>query len=417
MIKINKRLLALMVTGSLALAKVPHAKAEIKTEGDILQTTSSVSLHTDTSVHSKKIMLIPRDEYIFRFLSYDNGWAVIRYGDHIGFIKSSQIKDLTGENIYPSLEFEEITKDLQITENTYLYREPYENSKRITSILKNSIVKVIAKSNNGWYLIKSNNTFGFVFESYLKEVDVEYNDYVDADMRTRVRLNPSLDSESYGFIYSGDEYQILEENDEWYKIDYNGTEAYIMKKMTEKLSHAPIEYQKIIYFENGAPLLNDTNNSSEIIDFVEKGQTAEVINETGDFYYVHTFDNTGYIKKNYVSELTGLNIVVDTSSQKMIVYDDNKIVVKSAIYTGKDTMGTFQVTNKEENHLINDDLTPKYWVQYDNNYGLYDIVINNIQGEREELENNNQGNVSMDELSAEKVYKLVNVGTKVIIHK
>ena len=43
MIKISKKLLALMVTGSLALANAPHAKAEIRTEGDILKTTSSIS--------------------------------------------------------------------------------------------------------------------------------------------------------------------------------------------------------------------------------------------------------------------------------------------------------------------------------------------------------------------------------------
>ena len=419
MVKVYKKLLTLLATSTLALASPPNIKADIHTEGDIIKLSSTNNLHNETKLTGKKICQIPQNTIIHRILSYDNGWNLVRYDNHIGYIFGNSFEDLTDTNIYSDLTFNEMDETLQIKENTHLRLDPFEEADSISIILKNNKVKILAKASNGWYLVNNNGVIGFINEKYLKEVDTEYIDYITTDISANLRAKPTTESEVINILYSDDAVPYIEDyDDNWYKVDYNKTEAYIMKGISKHVSYAPIDYLKIAYIEKETPLLESANDYSMIVDYLEIGQTGEVISEEGDYYLVHTFDKQGFIKKNCISILNGLNTVIDISSQKLIIYEDNNILLKTNIFLGKEnntpSVGTFKIEEKEEKNILNNNEEASYWIKYNDESAM---CQKDIKEKIYQFNDINDKNIYMDKVTGEKVYKLTKVGTPVIIHK
>lgn len=200
-----------------------------------------------------------------------------------------------------------------------------------------------------------------------------------------------------------------------------------MKKFVDHVSYASIDYMKIVYVKNGTWLYSSASNYADIVDYLEKGQTGEVLSEEGDYYFVRTFDGIeGYIRKGDTTNLTGLSVVIDLSTQKIAVYENNSIILKGNVVTGKDSSptrtGKFKVEAKKEDYALYgppDDyyeVMVNWWMQYDGNYGMHDKKMNGRYGGNVYHKDGSHGCVRMSVQVADKVYHLVRVGTPVIIH-
>lgn len=82
-----------------------------------------------------------------------------------------------------------------------------------------------------------------------------------------------------------------------------------------------------------------------------------------------------------------------------------------------DYTGSFKIEEKEENHIISDEEKVGYWMKLNNDYGIYDYNNDGGYGVNFVRNIGTQGNVYMDKVAAEKVYKLAPVGTQVIVQK
>ncbi|MEZ7892157.1 MAG: SH3 domain-containing protein [Candidatus Wallbacteria bacterium] len=105
----------------------------------------------------------------------------------------------------------------------------------------------ILEESGGWYKINYNGQTGWICGKYvstgaaaasvspskLGSVSVSGSSYLN------VRSGPGTDNSVIGKLYSGDSVTILEESGGWYKINYNGQEAWVCGKYVATGSAAP----------------------------------------------------------------------------------------------------------------------------------------------------------------------------------
>ena len=425
MIKINKKVSAFVLAGGIALSHIPHVNAEMRTEGDKIKAVKTVNVRCDNNLGGERIDSLPKGQDAQRILSCDNGWSLIRYNKKIGFVKDEFIEDISDENIYSNLDFTEMRKILMTKENVYLRLDPFIDADAITTIPENTKIEILAYSSNEWYLVNYNGKLGFIHENYVKDIEGKFLDVVRAKSEVNLRSKPSIKSEKYNIMYAGDELPYLEDyNDEWYKVDYFGRDAYVIKRLTTHEEYKPIDFMKVVYIKNGTPLLSYASDYAEPITFLDKYETGEVLTDEGNFYFIRTLDYEGYIRKDAVSDLKGLFVIIDISSQKLIIYENNDYLLKTNIVSGKDEtptpIGKYKIEAKRENYTLRGEdyeVDVAYWLQIKNNYGAHDLNMNGDYGGDIFHKRGSHGCVRMHIIPAEKVYHLVKTGTPVIIHK
>ncbi len=91
---------------------------------------------------------------------------------------------------------------------------------------------------NGWSKVIFENREAFIKSDYLEVVETsdgaESIGTVVAMTNVNVRSQANQDSERIGSAQEGNSYNLLEEQGEWYKIDYNGTTGYVKAEFFQR---------------------------------------------------------------------------------------------------------------------------------------------------------------------------------------
>lgn len=167
------------------------------------------------------------------------------------------------------------------------------------------------------------------------------------------------------------------------------------------------------------------DTSYDSIGKLDYCNTAKVIEEYGDWYFIMTKDyNFGFINKNYTSQINGSFVEVDLSDQYLFLYNNNKIIYTIPVTTGKDStptdIGSFSIYSMEKNRdLVGEDycVFVNYWMPYNGDEGLHDADWHNLFGTSGYKELGSHGCVNLPPSAAGNVYNNVRVGTKVLVHK
>lgn len=132
----------------------------------------------------------------------------------------------------------------------------------------------------------------------------------------------------------------------------------------------------------------------------------------------------GYIKKSECELLNNRYIIVDISSQEMILCDGLDILLKSKIVTGKEStptsLGIFSITKKEKNRILKGpdyETFVNYWMSFNGGQGFHDATWRHNFGGNIYLKNGSHGCVNLPKNFAAKLYDEVEVGNKVLIKK
>jgi len=427
MIKVNKKALSLIVLCNILLSHVPHASAEMDTKGDKVRTSATVNVRSDSSIDSDVISYLKKNTIAKRILSCDNGWDLIEYNGKLGFVKSEYLRLYTDENIYCDLDFYETRKLFKTDYPSNIYIEPYLEADGIGNIKEDTIIDVLAFTNNSFALVNVNGLIGFMKMNDLHEVnDYEVREVIVATKNVNIRSMPSTSSERYDILYKDDEMPYLKDyNKEFYMINYYGTDAFVSKKYAkvEKKIYKKIDFIKLIYLTCDAIILSKPENPS-IIGYLDKYQTCEVLADNGDYYYIRCDDLYGYVHKTNTSLLKGMVVVIDISDQKLMVYEDNEITFKSNVVTGKDNsptiIGKYNVEKRERDRFLTGtdyETFVHYWIQYNGNYGIHDLDMGGNFGGNTYHKNGSHGCVRMPIIPASKLYQKVKIKTPVIIKK
>ena len=195
-------------------------------------------------------------------------------------------------------------------------------------------------------------------------------DVVKANRNLNIRKSPTSSSRRIGILPKNQTLPIIgETNNGWYKIDYNDGDAYVsgdyvtvIKKYTPKQSLIDIvEITKNTY-------LIDLEAEAVIGD-VPKLEIAEVFGENNDYYFVRCDEMFGFISKCDTKSLGDNYVIIDISDQTLSVYNDDKLVVRTSVVTGKDltptNLGSTTIgPTKRNTNLIGPDynVAVEYWM-------------------------------------------------------
>ena len=416
----KKRLLSLLVIGGITLGSIGNAEI----------------LSYNSDVYTKD-----GDPAKIYFSKVIDGmkYAYISSGNMVGFVYED---DLYMNNAIPNNYFIEDNESISVVVDTaYLYQTPNINdNKRVGIVHKNDVVDIMARTNDGWYIVYINGISGFMHESSFIEKNNEETVTVAkiTGNNVRVRYSPTTKGDNIiGFCDVTDSFKIIGKDNDWYIIDYLGYTGYVYEKYVKEIdvNKNDLEYTRNAYLKQDSYFCTDLNTNYGIT--LPAYQNVCIISEVGDYYKVNVDGVIGYILKNHIGRLTKTNVVVDLGRQILKVFKDGKEIFRAHIISGRKSMqtqvGCFKIGHMEENYQLTPDYNVEYWIQYDDNRGIheadewqlpeyYDKVAENAyenfaRGHAKTYPFNygSHGCDNMQGVDAAEVYRLMHVGDNVLI--
>ncbi|WP_312093399.1 N-acetylmuramoyl-L-alanine amidase [Niallia sp.] len=253
-----------------------------------------------------------------------------------------------------------------ITENGLRLRKgPGTNYQVITTLGKGIEVTILTTSGD-WYQIKTSLGSGWVHNDYLLLEDSESPSSTTENQKeskqetaivkedlVNLRSNPSTSAEIIGKISIGTVITIMEEEDNWAKIQYSGNIGWIHKDLLES---SDIESRKGQKTDKTIKLLYDRTNirsdatvNSKVLLVANSGETFQAVEVLDDWYKIQlTNGDFGYIAEWIVEEdivaENDTDAIANTSNSNDL---KGKTIVIDPGHGGKDSgtigvIGTFE---------------------------------------------------------------------------
>lgn len=246
-------------------------------------------------------------------------------------------------------------------DNTPIKEEPNNDSAIREVISKKAVYELVNQPNKDFYEV--NYDYNSEQKEYVStknsEILSHYN--IRAITDTNVRKNPNNNSE---ILYSLKEYSCLdfinEENGDWYKVNFNGQDAYISAKDSVIDCHTILftsELKKVAYLIKDSKIYYDSKLEDEICS-IPKLECIEVYGESDDYYVVSTISadrKVGFINKNDTKDLQGNFAIIDLTDLAARAYKDNKTVISGAVIpkaTEKSIEGLYVLKPNENHHFF-----------------------------------------------------------------
>lgn len=346
---------------------IPEETVVVHTN-DIVYATTNVNLRTAPTMDS--IIIASLEEYdTVERLAQGPEWSLVKFDDQLAFASNDYLQPTE-----TSLETEvkhTLKNDIVITTVSLNYRkQPDKESERILTFDENTELQVLAETDNGWLLVKSNNILGYVKKDYTISM-----------------------------------YEMLNN---------------IYPDLVEDLT-----LQKVVYATQDLNVRSGASIEAEAIGLLERLESVRVYGEFGDWYLIMTNNNDfGFIHKDYTQELDEEFVIVDLDKQTLYLYNGTDQYIQTPITSGKDSTpsdkGLFKIFYKSRNTpLIGDDynVTVDYWMNYNNGEGLHDASWRSVFGTDSYHYNGSHGCINIPPHLADDVYEYTEKGTKVLVHK
>ena len=370
-LNIKKTCISLLLTGAIALSHggIANAKASGFNDYDYVKSTAQVNIRLENSINSSKLGFIKEGDVAFRILTCDNNWVLVNYNGTIGYVSGDYLEDYHKYN--DNIEHHQVRDYVELTSNVNFRSEPSLEGGKIGGIKEGSVLEVIAKTNNNWYLVSYDGRIGYVSGDYA------------------ISMLDKINS-----MYPG-------------------------------LNLSEFKVQKVAYASTGLNIREGNSTNYEKIGSLRKNETFDVLGEYNGWYLIMNGDNLiGFVDKQYTRELKGVYVLIDISDQKLYLYDDNHVLLSTDVTTGKDTsptnLGMFEIYSKDRSrYLVGDGYRSyvEYWMPFDGGIGLHDASWRSKFGGSIYHKNGSHGCVNIPKELADDIYNKVEVGTKVVVQK
>ncbi|MFS0780797.1 N-acetylmuramoyl-L-alanine amidase [Bacillus sp. 1P06AnD] len=222
----------------------------------------------------------------------------------------------------------------------------------------------ILQEEQGWYKVKLDSGELVWIASWLTE-KAEVQDKEEPKMpyaeitatELAVRKQPSLSAKKMGSVKKADTFSILDEKNNWYRIEYkNGKKGWIPSWFSIKI-YKP---EAVIHKDNAvkatmedAPIREKANANGSIKKLASKGDTYDLISIKGDYYKVKTgWGKTGYVSSRLAS--------VSRSGTPAYAYDlRGKVIIIDPGHGGNDSGTTGKEGTLEKNLTLSSALLLK----------------------------------------------------------
>ncbi len=447
-VKIRKRLLALLLTTGIAVTAGSCTLSDIKNGPKTNMTLENPNLITTSAAEEQStddqvaiIGTVEIYEKATKVLNTNNGYTLVRYSDHLELLTGDLVKT---ENENPLYSYKEMAgKGTTTTEvNFRLGPTTYEDN-IIETLDSNVNVDVYGKTDDNWYLVNYNGTLGFIKGDYLRimtyDVDSNYDlsenavrivPAIQATTNVKIRREATENSTQLDLLRKDHSIKMIELlSNGWYAVEYKGEVAYVCGDYVKETIMVEGNPYKLICLKCDAEIYDAPNGN--ITGYVSKYDCGQVYSAEGDYYLVATDSKqVGYIKKGTTTKLTDTTVIVDISSQSLMVISDNKVVLTSPIVSGlantdrETDIGIFSVLNKETDTFLEDEeKTYKshvdYWMPFnESGEGLHDANgWRSRYGGDIYKTNGSHGCVNMPLEKAAELYDIISIGDNVVVHK
>lgn len=132
-----------------------------------------------------------------------------------------------------------------------------------------------------------------------------------------VRSGPGTDNERVGQVNAGESYEILEEEEEWVKIQLEGITGWVTKEfvtitgssnsgeLMEEETKETVSIENVTIQVDGTHLRTGASTDFEITGFAEKDQEFEVLSETDNWLEISNGELSGFVLRSHVEPKAG----------------------------------------------------------------------------------------------------------------
>ena len=443
-VKISKRLIALLLTGTIAIATSCAKRMEINrpviigpAEADSIVETTVEPTEAPTST-PEPIGTVTIGEDAEKILSTSNGLTLVRYNDHLALLTGDVV---TTRPDNPLTSFSEQSGTAVTTTGVNFRLVPrVEEGTVITTLKEGTSLTIYGKTPDNWYLAQTGDMVGFICGDYIRILNYDVdNDYeltnnvvtvypaVQATTNVKIRAGATTESKQLDLLRQGHRLKMLRLLDNgWYEVEYNGDVAYVSGDYVEETIMVDGKCYKIGYLKNDAYIYDSP--AGNVTGTVSQYEAGEIFALEEGYYLVATTDNqVGYIKKSDMGALTDTAVVIDISSQTLTVYSDNQIVLTSPIVSGKDNeerrsdLGIFKINYKDTDTYLTDGSTYNshvdYWMPYNGGEGMHDASWRSRFGGDIYKTNGSHGCINLPLDKAKELYGIVHTGDSVLVKR
>ena len=310
-------------------AYASNAESDLIVSADILYLREGPGL-------SYPIMTTLKEGQGLKFLEKQDDWYHVKVKDMDGWVASwltSATKPSDSSNDASAVSGSIISQ----VDHLNLRAEPSVSSSVLTQLNTGDEAQILASETN-WVQISFNESIGWVSTDYvtIKKNEAEEQSSTSKEPgeeaidneNSKVKLDPNLftiavdvvnirkkadlSSKKLGTAKKGEQYEVLERDNNWVKIQYGKKVGWIYSfygtfQVNEKIpasvnpdksAEAESEYVTIIY--NGTNLREDPSTSSDIVVHADAGEKYKIHAAEGEWYKIEIDKNTDAYVANWV---------------------------------------------------------------------------------------------------------------------
>lgn len=314
---------------------------------------------------SSDVLTIAYNGETVEIIEKSGEWYKVTYGENTGYIREDLMKvegEIEPEEQEPITEpkpeekpqeevpqnptetpekpFEEAEK--QVVSDTAIRIVPSLSASIIGELKAKTKVSVI-QVKNAWSCIRFESKTAWIPSSFLEEVKPEEQKPEEPETKTGyvnvtgaiIRKGPSTSAEIITEWGKNKPVEIVAEEGDWYKINFEGEEAYVAKRLIsdtvtptsrgmetvrelpeepEIPEEEPEKVQKTVYVNVGvANIRKGSTTETEVVSRATRKQALEVIGEENGWYKVNTTNGVAYILATLVVDNVEDVVTVQTS--------------------------------------------------------------------------------------------------------
>lgn len=361
---------------------------------------------------------------------------------------NSSLNDNTNE-IEFAYSYDEENSKLQNEKSTLSKKENNSKVLKETDSKKNeSVIEKLDTDLNEYYSVDSDTKEYIEEYNYVESSDIEQNIiyeendniYIRAKETINVRYGPSTESDIMDILYEGNTLKKIGEVDNWYIVECNDLNAYASKDYCEEIDNNEINNDvtendiqeeingfNVCYFPYGATIYSDKELTNAICDIpsLESG----IINyQVDDVYSVDSYGYNGYVSIYSTSIIAQPVIIVDKSEQMLRLYKNNNLAMEFSVVTGNETYdfynpseeGLFYIYDKQYNaNLVGPtwDVNVGVFMPYNGGEGIHDATWRPYFGGNIYLGDGSHGCINCPYYEVMALADEVDVGDKVLIKR
>ncbi|GGE67120.1 C40 family peptidase [Priestia taiwanensis] len=286
--------------------------AYIKTQGSssnvsqgttgVYKVTADVLNVRSGSGTSHRIIGKAHQGQVLEVTGQENGWYKVNYNGQTGYVSAEYLQK-AGEQPKPPTSGN-VSGAYTVTASALNVRSGPNTSHGVIGKTYKGQTVTVTGQENGWYKINYNGKTGYVSADYLQKAGEQPTQppkpptsgnvsgaYTVTASSLNVRQGPSISSSKIGTVYNRQQVNVLESENGWYKISYNGKTGYVSSEYLVKSTgttpevtppsdaakaSAMINYAKTLL---GVPYVFGGSSPSTGIDC--SGFIYHVLNKTG----------------------------------------------------------------------------------------------------------------------------------------